>query len=75
MAACLPQKKKTDPNTPKVKTVGVNVANCSSIVYEARCNTPGVKTVNELAEEKWTPIVKRKGEVRQLKKGDGSYND
>ena len=36
---------------------------------------PGVRTVNELAEEKWTPIVKRKGEVRQLKKGDGSYND
>ena len=39
-----------------MKTVGVNVANCSSVVYEARFNTPGVKTVNELAEEKWTPI-------------------
>ena len=67
VAASLPQKK-TDPNTPEVKTVGVNVANCSSIVYEARFNTPGVKTVNELAEEKWTPIdiinnniVKKKG--------------
>ena len=34
-----------------------------------------IKTVNELAEEKWTPIMKRKGGVRQLKKGDGSYND
>ena len=31
---------------------------------------PGVKTVNELAEEKWTPVVKWKEEVRQLKKGD-----
>ena len=35
---------------------------------------PGVRTVNELAEEKWTPIVKRKGEVRQLKKGDGTID-
>ena len=26
--------------------------------------------MNELVEEKWTPVVKRKGEVRQLKKGD-----
>ena len=39
-----------------MKTVGVNVANYSSVVYEARFNTPGVKTMNELAEEKWTPI-------------------
>ena len=70
MAASLPQKI-ADPNTPEVKTVSVNVTNnlyyCSSVVYEARCNTPGVKTVNELAEEKWTPIdiiiniVKKKG--------------
>ena len=66
-----PEKVKlTDPDTPEVKTVGVNLANCSSVVYEAWCNIPGVKTVNELAEEKWTPVVKRKEEVRQLKKGD-----
>ena len=31
-----------------------------------------MKIVNELAEEEWTPVVRRKGEVKQLKKGDGT---
>ena len=28
--------------------------------------------LNELAKEKWTPVVKKTGEVRQLRKGDGT---
>ena len=43
----IPTPERTDPNTPKVKTVRVNVANYSYVVYEARFNTPGVKTVTE----------------------------
>ena len=31
-----------------------------------------LKIVNELAEKQWTPVVKRKGEVRKLRKGDGT---
>ena len=60
----IPEKVKStvDPYTPQVETVGMNLANCSSVVHEARCNIPGIKTVNELAEEKWTLVVKRKGE-------------
>ena len=28
--------------------------------------------MNELTEEKWTPVVKRKGEERKFRKGDGT---
>ena len=45
-----------------MEIVGANLASFSSVVYEARCNIPGVKIVNKLAEEEWTPVVKGKGE-------------
>ena len=55
-----------------METVSINLASCSSVVYKARCNIPGVKLVNELAKKEWTPVVKRKGGMRQLEKGDGT---
>lgn len=54
-----------------IEEPGINLANCSSVVYEERNSIPGVKVVNEDREE-WTPVVKRKGERRQFSKGDGT---
>ena len=61
-----------DLPTMKMETVGINLANCSSFVCGAHCNIPGVKFVNELAEKEWTSVVKKKGGMRQLDKGEGT---
>ena len=62
----------SDLPTMHMETVSINLASCSSVVYRACCNIPGVKLVNELAKKEWTPVVKRKGGMRQLEKGDGT---
>ena len=37
--------------TTQVEIVGPNLASFSPVVYEARCNIPGVKIVNELLKK------------------------
>ena len=70
MPTIVPVVEKSNTDLPIEEAGMINLANCSSVVYEERNCIPGVKVVNDNREE-WTP-VKRKGERRQFSKGDGT---